>query len=187
MAPFWRREKPLHERLAEQGGIAFPTEATRDVAPWDQAGVHGLQRPRRWDAVVTVEAELPGDTIHFVTLADGTVVVDEELPDDAVTPLADAIETQVRPPYRAEAARRGERLWAVGATRIQVVTLADEIGGDTVELAVQADGSRTVLVDGALGMGSFASLEELAAGMPAYVIRADRIDGDAWEIRVAPL
>jgi hypothetical protein len=184
--PFWRREKPLHERLAEQGGMTFPTEVGRDVAPWNQAGVHGVPRPREWDAVVTAEAELPGDGVHFVALADGTLIVDEDVPDDALTPLADAVESQLNPPYRAEATRRGERIWAVGARKISVARVTDQIGGDTIELAVQ-DGERTVLVDGALALGSFASLESLAAGMASYVIRADRLDGDLWEVAVLPL
>ena len=184
--PFWRREKPLHERLAEQAGLAFPSEENRDVLPWHQAGVDGLARPKQWDAVVTVEAELPGDLVHFVTLDDGTVVVDEEVPDDAIAPLAEAVETQVNPPYRAEATKRGERLWAVGATKIRTARLTEEIGGDTVELAVQ-DGQRTLLVDGALAMGSIPSLEALAEGHESYVIRADRLDEDVWEVRVAPL
>jgi hypothetical protein len=186
LSPFWRREKPLHERLAEDGGMSFSTEADRDVAPWNQAGVHGVPRPREWDAVVTVEADFTGDAVHFVTLPDRTVIVDEDLPEDAVAPLADAVETQINPPYHAEATRRGERLWAVGARRIQVARLDEEIGGDTVELAVQ-DGERTVLVDGALAFGSFASLDALGAGMSSYVIRADRIDGDLWEVKAIPL
>jgi hypothetical protein len=184
--PFWRRERPLHERLAEQAGMTLATEAGRDVAPWNQAGVHGVPRPREWDAVVTVEAELTGDAVNFVALADRTLIVDENVPDDALTPLADAVESQLNPPYRAQATRRGERLWAVGARKIDVARVTDEIGGDTVELAVQ-DGERTVLVDGALALGSFASLEALASGMASYVIRADRLDGDLWEIAVLPL
>ena len=184
--PFWRRERPLHERLAEQGGMTLATEADRDVAPWNQAGVHGVPRPREWDTVVTVEAELPGDAVNFVALADRTLVVDEDVPDEALTPLADAVETQLNAPYRAQATRRGERLWAVGARKINVTRISDQIGGDKVELAVQ-DGERTVLVDGALAMGSFASLEALAAGMQSYVIRADRLDGDLWEVAVLPL
>jgi hypothetical protein len=186
LSPFWRRERPLHERLAEQGGMSVPTESERDVAPWHQAGIHGVARPRRWDAVVTAEAELPGEGAHFVVLEDGTLVMDEDVPDGALTPLAEAVETQLRPPYRAEATRRGERLWAVGATRIRTATVDDEIGGDTVELAVQ-EGERTLLVDGALSFGSLPSLERLAAGLPAFVIRADRIDGDVWEVKVVPL
>ena len=86
--------------------MTMSTEVTRDVAPWNQAGVHGVPRPRQWDAVVTAEADLPGDSVHFVTLEDRTVVVDEDVPDDQLAPLADAVETQLDPPYRAEGTRR---------------------------------------------------------------------------------
>jgi hypothetical protein len=188
LSPFWRREKPLHERLAEKGGMVTPTEAGRDVAPWHQAGVHGLARPREWDTVVTVEADdLPGDAVRFVATDDGTLIVDEDVPDGALQPLADAVETQLNAPYRAEATRRGERLWAVGATKIRLERISDEIGGDSVELAVQEGGDRTVLVDGASTFGSVPALEALAEGMRAYVIRADRVDDDLWEVRVLPL
>jgi hypothetical protein len=183
---FWRREKPLHERLAEQGGMTMPTEVERDVAPWHQAGVHGLARPRRWDTVVTAEADLPGDAVHFVTLEDRTIVVDEDVPDDQLAPLADAVETQIDPPYRAEATKRGDRLWAVGASRISVARIEEEVGGDTVELAAR-DGDVTLLVDGSQVFGSVPALEALGAGMASFVVRADRIDGDLWEVVVLPL
>jgi hypothetical protein len=187
LSPFWRREKPLHEQLAERGGMTVPVEGSRDVAPWNQAGVHGVARPRRWDAVVTAESELPGDAVNFVALADGTLIVEEDVPDGALSPLAEAVETQLNAPYRAQATRRGEQLWAVGASKIQVARIEDEIGGDTVELAVLDDGERTVLVDGAQIFGALPGLEGLAAGMRSYVIRADRIDGDLWEAKVIPL
>lgn len=166
--------------------MATPTEAGRDAIPWHQAGVHGLARPREWDAVVTVEAELPGDTVHFVATEDGTLIVDEDVPSGGLQPLADAVETQLNTPYRAEATRRGERLWAVGASKIRLATIADEIAGDTVELAVR-EGERTVLVDGAATFGSLPGLEALAAGMGSYVIRADRVDEDIWEVNLVPL
>lgn len=184
--PFWRREKPLHERLAEEGGLTVPIDPGRDVAPWHQSGVHGVARPRRWDAVVSVEADVPGDALHFVALADGTLIVDEDVASGALEPLADAVELLIPTPYRAEATRKTERVWAVAANKITVAELADEVGGDTVELAVSDDG-RTVLVDGAPVFGALPSLEALAGGRPAYVIRADRIDGDLWEVRVVPL
>ena len=45
----------------------------------------------------------------------------------------------------------------------------------------------TQLVDGAHGFGSVPELQALGAGMPSYVVRADRIDGDLWEVAVLPL
>jgi hypothetical protein len=184
--PFWRREKPLHERLAERGGLMVPGEATRDVAPWHQAGVHGVPRPREYDSVVSLDVEgVRGDEFSFVALEDGTLLLESE--DDVdLDPFADALEGSISPPYRALAVRKDESTWAVAANSIQVATVEDEVGGDTVELAVQ-DGNSTLLVDGAPAFGSLASLERLAGGLDAYVIRASRLDGDLWEVNVTPL
>jgi hypothetical protein len=186
--PFWRREKPLHERLAEQGGLTVAREVPHDTMPrWGESGIHGMHRPRRWDAVLTAEAEAPGDEIHFATLPDGTLIVNQEgVPDGALTPLAEAVETALEPPYRAEAVRRDNGVWAIGASRIQVAHVPDEIGGNVVEMAVQ-QGERTLLVDGARTFGSIPTLEALGAGMTAFVVRAERLDGDVWEVTVAPL
>src|SRR4051812_41563857 len=71
-------------------------------------GIHGVPRARRWDTVASVAAPaLRGDSVHFVALDEGTLVVEEDEPDDALGPLADAVEQAIRPPYRAEAVRRG--------------------------------------------------------------------------------
>jgi hypothetical protein len=186
VTPFWRREKPLHERLAEQGGMTAPFETGRDVAPWHNAGVHGIARPREWDAVVTVETEGTGNELAFVMLPDGTLLLESDNDVD-LDPFADALVGSIEAPYRAIGIRKGAETWALAARAIQVAQLEDEIGGDTVELAVQADGESTVLVDGARTFGSLPSLEALAGGMAAYAIRADRLDDDLWEVKVAPL
>jgi hypothetical protein len=184
--PFWRREKPLHEQLAEEGGLMVPGESTRDVAPWHQAGIHGVPRPREYDVVLSLDVEgLSGDELSFVALEDGTLLLETD--DDVdLDPFADALEGTLEPPYRATAVRKGESTWAVAANSIQVATIEDEVGGDTVELAVQ-HGDSTVLVDGAEAFGSLASFEQLAEELEAYVIRASRLDGDLWEVKVTPL
>jgi hypothetical protein len=96
-----------------------------------------------------------------------------------VQPLADAVETELRPPYRAEAVRRGEDVWAVAARRIQVVRFDHD--GEEIELTIR-DGERTLAVDGESGFGSIRELEALADGDAA--IRARRIDGEDWEVQV---
>jgi hypothetical protein len=184
--PFWRREKPLHERLAEKGGLMVPGESTRDVAPWHQAGIHGVPRPREYDAVVSLAAEgISGDEFSFVALDDGTLLLESD-EDVDLEAFADALEASISPPYRAVAVRKDESTWAVAANAIQIATIDDEVGGDTVELAVQ-HGERTVLVDGAQAFGSLASFERLAEGLDTYVVRANRLDGDLWEVKVLPL
>lgn len=174
--PLWRR-KPLHERLAEQGGLVerSPPEPR---APWDVAGIHGLARPRQWDAIGTVEASgISGDERDFVVLDDETVIGDEgdEL-------LAEAIDLE--PPFRGHAVRRHEDIWAVAANRILVVELPDDPGGDVVDVTMR-EGERAVLVDGARAFGSIPALERLIEG--DGVVHAERLDGRLFEATVAPL
>jgi hypothetical protein len=190
--PFWRRDEPVHKKLAKAllnaqagGYLAHPPDLAGN-ATTGEVGLHGVPRPRRWDAVVTAEAQLPGDEVHFTALPDGTLIVDEEVPEGTLAPLAEAVEQELLPPYRAEAARQGEGLWAVGASSIDVARVADEVPGDTIELSVQ-DGARTLAIDGVRTFGTLPSLEALARGMDAYVIRAGRLDDELWEVTVTPL
>jgi hypothetical protein len=187
----FRRRRPLHERLAEAGGIVIDPEAGRlpgfapdpfaRTTPLGETGVHGVPRARRWDAVATAEAPaLPGDAVHFVAVADGTLVVDEEVPDGALGPLADAVEESLAPPYRAEGVRRDAVVWAVAARRIEVVDLPG-LDGDEVEVTVRGF-DRSVRVDGERVFGLVPALERLLDG--DAVVRGTRIDGGLWEIRV---
>lgn len=177
---FLRRE-PLHRRLARDGGLD-PAPRPVDTGPrWGEVGIHGIARPREWDAVVSVDADLPGDAASFVALPDGALVV-EEGPDDP-TPLAEGVERAVEAPYRAEAVRRGPQSWAVAARRIRVVRL-EHAAGDEIRLTVTQDG-RELVVDGATQFGGMPELERLLDG--AGVATARRIEGPFWELRVDPL
>ena len=172
MGLFGRRE-PLHERLAREGGLVQP-----DPRPaWQEVGVHGLQRLREWDATVTAEApDIKGDAARFVALPDGTLLV-EEGPDDSLEPLAAAVEQTLKPPYRARAARQSDTLWAVQARRIRVVELPNAPAGETLELTPEG-----LLVDGERTFGSVPELEGMGD-----VVRAERLDGDLWEVQAAAL
>ena len=169
------RRKPLHERLAREGGLLdSPAEDTR--APWDKAGIHGVHRPREWDEVAAVEADVPGEHATFVVLDDRIVV--EDGPDD-VEPLADGL--SLDPPFRAEAVRRSEGVWAVAGRRIEVVRLP-EVDGAELELSSHG-GERTLVVDGERRFGSIPGLERQGN----YAIRARRLDGELWEIEASLL
>jgi hypothetical protein len=185
------RRKPLHEQLAEAGGVVLDAGATAQAGvdpehfgrpgPHGDTGVHGVPRPRRWDAVATAEAPgLPADAVHFVAVKDGTLVVDEEVSDGALAPLVDAIEESLAPPYRAEAVRRHGDVWAVAGRRIEVVELPG-FEGDELELAVRGP-ERSLNVDGERAFGRVPALECLTNG--DAVVRGSRIDGELWEIRV---
>jgi hypothetical protein len=183
---FFRRREPLHERLAREAGMTTQ-ESLDPRPPWQETGIHGLQRPREWDATVTVEAPgLEGDAARFVALPDGSLLV-EEGAEGSLEPLAAAVEQQVRAPYRAEAVRHSERLWAVQARRIEVLELPDAPGGDALDLAHTADGT-VFLVDEQRTFGSLPALEERGAREGRdYAVHAERLDGDLWEIRAAAL
>jgi hypothetical protein len=124
-----------------------------------------------------------GDRAVFVVLDDGLVVLEEgeEALDQAV--LA---ELDVRPPYRAEAIRRHDATWVVGARSILVVEL-DEAQGDALELVW--DGTeRSLRVDGEPSLGSVPQLEAFAAARyGTWVVRAARLRGSLWEVELAPL
>jgi hypothetical protein len=176
------RRKPLHERLAEEGGLVEPASAPLFTGVIPETGIHGVPRERQYDAVVTVDApDVQGESALFVALEDGSLLVEEGEGD--LTPLADAIEQEVARPYRATAIHRGGTQWAVAAHGLRVLELP-EPGGDEVELAVHGD-EKTLVVDGNRSFGTMPELEALAEG--DAVIRASRLDGDLWEVQVDPL
>ena len=139
------------------GFLSAPPDEFGRPSPFGEVALHGVPRPREWDTIATVAAELPGDEVHFTSLPDGTLLVDEDLADGALNPLAEAIESAVNPPYYAEGVRRDDAIWAVGARRIQVRTFPG-IEGDELEL----------VEDGQFVVGR-------------------RLDGDLFEVQVSPV
>lgn len=176
------RRKPLHVRLAEEGGLVERSTVPLYTGVIPETGIHGIPRERQYDAVGTTDApDAEGSSARFVGLEDGSLLVEEG--DGDLTPLADAIEQDIARPYRANAVRRGETQWAIAAHRLRVVELP-EPGGDEIELVVRGE-EKTLVVDGNRSFGTIPELEQLAEG--DAVIRAARLDGALWEVRVDPL
>jgi hypothetical protein len=139
------RRKPLHVRLAEEGGLVERSTVPLFTGVIPETGIHGIPRERQYDAVAATDApDAEGSSARFVGLEDGSLLVEEG--DGDLTPLADAIEQDIARPYRANAVRRGETQWAIAAHRLRVVELP-EPGGDEVELVVRGE-EKTLLVDG---------------------------------------
>jgi hypothetical protein len=176
------RRKPLHQRLAEEGGLVERKTVPLFTGAIPEAGIHGIPREREYDAVAATDApDAQGDSARFVGLEDGSLLIEEG--DGDLTPLANAIEQEIARPYRATAVRRGQARWAVAAHKLRVVELP-EPGGDEVELVLNGE-EKTLVVDGNRAFGTMPELEELASGNA--VIRAARLDGTLWEVRVDPL
>jgi hypothetical protein len=194
---FFRREEPLHEKLAREGGLDFPRSAEEPDGPplidpdhplWRIAGIHGIPRAREWDAVLTAIApDLPGDETDFVALPDGTLFTDEDLPAGALEPIAEAFDGLIDPPYHAVALRQDDDVWSAGAMRVAVVEVPEGIDGDQVDLVVN-NGERKVLIDEAESRAEIPSLEGFAAQQfGSFVLRASRLDETLWEVTVLPL
>jgi hypothetical protein len=184
------QRKPLHERLLEEGGLGGepPPMPTAPAAPSTvPPGVHGLAREREWDALSTVEVpDLAGDELAFDVLPDRTVLVETQEGDRPLTGLLDEIERELKPPYRARAVRQSGNLWAVAARALEVVRLPGR-EGEAMELSVRGD-DRRLIVDGMREFGGVPELEALGSSRHRdYVVRAERLDDDWWEVRVDPL
>jgi hypothetical protein len=180
----FRRKESLHERLAREGGLLEPDDAP---APWREVGVHGMQRAREWDATVAeVVPGIEGDAATFVALPDGSLLV-EEGPDSSLQGLADAVERELQPPYRARAARQQDDLWAMQARRIEVIALPGAPEGDALDLTSTADG-RVLRVDGQQVFGTVPALEARGEREGReYAVHAERLAGDPFEVRASAL
>ena len=183
--PFWRRES-LHEKLAREGGLTPPPH---DPGPhWGEVGIHGVARPREWDAVTTVDApDVQGGMVVFVALPDGALLVEEGPEDVDPSPFAAAVENSLEAPYRAHAIRQSETAWAVGGRSLEVLELPEDVQGEEIELAA-TEGERRLRIDGESAFGSVPELERVAeTRFSAYLVRARRLDGPWWEVTVDPL
>ncbi|MGA9762659.1 MAG: hypothetical protein WBQ14_09570 [Gaiellaceae bacterium] len=167
-----------------------PTEATMAGTAVGQGGASFMGIPRmrgNWDLVVTGEApDLTGaDELGFVAVEDGDIFMDSQLPEGDVTPLAEAVELKIQPPYRAYGARQGGDLWAVAAREIDLGHFAAT--GEEIELTVRGD-ERELVVDGRRSFASVPELEQLGRGEGAdFFARAVRIEDDLWELTISPL
>jgi len=184
---FRRRRETYNDQLLRDAGLDRiqldqPTVLEKNGVPIGKA----VGQPE-WDVSVTATAPgLTGERIVFTALPDGDLLIDEEQGDADVSALADAVEKELGPPYRALAARQDGDLWAVLANGIEVERL-EFPRADTLELS-RKDSWQELRVDGEPSMGRAQELERLGerAG-PDFFVKAERLDGDLWEVRVTAL
>ena len=177
------RKRPLHEQLAREGGLV-------DLDPrpaWQETGIHGIPRAREWDTTLTADGpDIDANAVRWVGLPDGTILV-EDGPDSSLESLAIAVEEKLEPPYRARAARQVGDVWAVQATRLEVIALPDAPAGDTIDVA-RNGATTTVIVEGREIVDSVPELEERGAREgAAYAVRAERLDGALFEVQASAL
>jgi hypothetical protein len=215
MGIFRRRkeEETLNEQMLREAGISpaldspelqelhdSDTASTTEPPPspdlltgkypaerWSGYFQTAMARPAIWDVVTTVSAPgIEGDKVEFATLPAGDMIVDTESGDGDLSPLADAVEKQLGPPYRVLARRQDDDVWGIAARTIDVVELKFD-DGDEIEL-VENEGTTELRVDGKPWQQEIPELERAGETLGTdFVVQADRLDGDFWEIRVSAL
>lgn len=150
------------------------------------AGITGVPRGKTWDAVASAHApELTGESVTFTTLDDGTLVVDQNIPDDSLAPVADAIEQMLPPPYRAAAAKNEGDVWTAVAEAVHIVELSG-IEADEIDLTI-VDGERTLTLGGEVTIRTLPALDALADEHDSVALHAERVDGELFAVDVFPL
>jgi hypothetical protein len=164
-----------------------PYAGTYAADHWFGTLTRAMARPGVWDLITTVHAPgVAGDTVEFATVPAGDMIVDTETGDADLSPFADEVEKQVKPPYRALARREEDDLWSLAARTIDVVELK-LAQGDEIEL-VENEGRTELRIDGAASQQVIPELERAGEALGSdFVVQADRLDGDLWEIRVSAL
>jgi hypothetical protein len=184
---FRRRHETYNDQLLREAGLNRIRLDSPSVLETVGVPIGKAVGQPEWDVSLTANAPgLAGDRIVFTTLPDGDLLIDEEQGDADVSALADVVEKELEPPYRARAARQDGDLWAVLANRIEVQRL-EFPRADTLELS-RKDSWQELRVDGEPSMGRAPELERLGerAG-PDFFVKAERLDGDFWEVRVSAL
>ena len=150
------------------------------------AGISSAPRGRTWDAVGSAHCPLlVGNELTFVALGDGSIVVAEELPDEATVPLAEAIEKTLEPPYRAAAVRSEGDLWTAVAEGVLIVELPG-LDADDVDVTV-VGGQRELSLDDVPADRELPALDAIAAAHGDVALHAERVDGPVYAVDVFPL
>lgn len=224
---WFKRDEPLHERLAREAGIedaleeeeeeadAAPDglmeeeleeEAVYDGGPGGDEGplepppvlpfpsrddpsphLAGMDdfllRPGGYDAFAWADApDVAGTRLEFVVLPNRSLIVLQQDGEDSLDVFAEAVETQIAPPYRARARREKGDRWSVYARATHIVELPG-IDADELEVTVLA-GESTATVDGDLGP-LYALADE--RGYDDFFARAEWLEDGVYEVRMEAL
>ena len=98
--------------------------------------------------VVSAEAPgIPGDTVRFVVLPDGTLIASAAVPDGVLFPIAEAIEATVETPYEVEAKRIAGDSGAPSATEVETLDVKPGSPGQELTYS-RVGGVESATVDG---------------------------------------
>src|SRR3954451_22951566 len=96
--------------------------------------------------VVSIPLDATGESFSFVTLEDGTLIIEDQVGEEPLDGVAAIIERRTESPYRPRVFRIDAPLWVVIADPVDLVDLGDL---DAVDVTlVAAGGERLFVLDG---------------------------------------
>jgi hypothetical protein len=137
--------------------------------------------------VISIPLELEGEAFVFVTLADNSLIIEDQQGEEPLEPVATVVERRVEAPYRARGFRIDEGRFIVIADPIDVIDLGS-LQGESLVLVALA-GEHRVVVDGvALAAPQIPPdlLDEAQESEPC-IISASHVDEQWWELTVEEL
>jgi hypothetical protein len=127
-------------RLQQSGSKGYPGLAVPGFAVTD--------RPSMVGTTVTVEAPgIPGETVRFVVLPEGTLIAPASIPDGVLFPIADAVEATVQTPYEVDARRISGDQWGAAATEVETLDVKAGSPGQVLTFS-RVGGIESATVDG---------------------------------------
>jgi hypothetical protein len=137
--------------------------------------------------VLSMPLELAGEAFAFVTLEDGSLIIEDQQGDETLEPVATVVERRVERPYRARGFRIDASRWLVVAEPLDLYDFGTFAGEDVTLVAV--GGERRLIVDDALRPVADIP-DELASeadDADPCVISASHVDEQWWELTVEEL
>jgi len=185
----FRKKPTLNDQMLHDAGLDRVVFTTPQPAP-EASSPELAPVPRRrfaasaQDTTTTLVASgIEADEVKFTVLPNGDLIVESD-GDGDLTPLADAIEAHLSPPYTARAARQEGDLWGVRAWRIEVAEFAYP-DAETLQLSQRDGVSEFRIDDGPTDVAPPPELRQLGENAGAdFFATARRIDGDYWEVMV---
>jgi hypothetical protein len=141
----------------------------------------------RAGCIVSIPLDMTGESFAFVTLDDGTLIIEDQAGEEPLESVAAIIERRTDAPYRARGFRIDTQRWVVIADPVDLLDLGS-LQGDAVTV-VAAGGVRRFLVDDSVRPSSElpdALLDELGNTEPC-VVSASHVDDQWWELTIEEL
>src|SRR3954453_21033048 len=98
--------------------------------------------------VLSMPLEVEGEAFAFVTLGDGSLIIEDQQGEEPLEHVATVVERRVERPYRARGSRVDASRWVVVAEPLDLYDFGAFAGEDVTLVAV--GGERRLLVDDAL-------------------------------------